>query len=175
MIEDANAYTPDGKFVFSFDLAGISADFAEASSIGRGVVETVDQIAREIKYSMAVEVSADRLTAPETWENLKWLLDKNDDLLLIISLAHSSKYTSSTVYDLLRVRNDIETTKVLYNIAPSEEEMRQTAQTAGSPLHYFKIPYRDAGKIIWSHNTDTWQQITAAIEGMCLLYPPRMC
>ncbi|CAC5383748.1 unnamed protein product [Mytilus coruscus] len=73
---------------------------------------------------------------------------------------------NGTTFDLLLLRNDADTDKLLYNI---DEAMYQNyvdvSSSAGSPLIYFNIAPRDASGILWSHNTDTWHLLNTATQG----------
>ncbi|XP_045162873.2 uncharacterized protein LOC123527471 [Mercenaria mercenaria] len=144
--------------MINFDLTADCCD----TGIGRGTVEYVDLLYNQVKSNSFVEVDVGNL--PFSWENVRWLLSKNEHLVLIISA--NSPINNDTVYDILTVRNDIDKNKVVYNIEDVvRTEFRHLASTAGSPLLYFDINPRDAGKIVWSHNTDTWDQLDKATSG----------
>ena len=67
---------------------------------------------------------------------------------------------------MLQARNDIDAEKLLYNLnIPTYNTFKEIASTAGSALHYFNIHPRDAGAVIWSHNTDTWDLLNMALTG----------
>jgi hypothetical protein len=73
---------------------------------------------------------------------------------------------NDTSFDALVIRNDIDAASVFYNFDGTlYNEFIFLASTAGSALIYFNIVPPDAGQIIWSHNTDTWEQLNAATAG----------
>jgi hypothetical protein len=144
--------------MISFDLTVKCCD----TGIGRGTVEYVDILCNQADVKCYIEV--DIRNVLKSWQDIKWLLNRNHDVLLIIS--DTSVINNESRYDSLTVRNDIDKNKVLYNFGETlKREFLHVASTAGSPLLYFDINPRDAGKIIWSHNTDTWEQINKATSG----------
>lgn len=146
------------KIGVNFDLTSICCQ----TPIGQGVIERVDYLNRQLKVLSTVEIDIESI--PSSWDNIRWLLGKNDRLSLILSSKTSR--VSDIIYKSLIVRNDIDKNKVLYNFERTfYNEFTHAASTAGSPLLYFDIYPRDAGKITWSHNTDTWEQINAATKG----------
>lgn len=81
-------------------------------------------------------------------------------------ISADASVNNGTLYNMLSVRNDIDSDKVLYNVDKELHfKFTHIASTAGSPLLYFDIHPRDAGNIIWSHNTDTWEQLNKATSG----------
>ena len=92
------------------------------------------------------------------------LLDRSQAITITASIDEQSD--NYTPYDLLYVRNDNDKERVFYKVnGTTLRSFRELVSTAGSPLHYFDIQPRDAGKIIWSHNTDTWELLHNAVNG----------
>lgn len=152
----------DNDIMISFDLTVKCCD----TGIGRGTVEYVDILCNQADVKCYIEV--DIRNVLKSWQDIKWLLNRNHDVLLIIS--DTSVINNESLYDSLTVRNDIDKNKVLYNFGETlKREFLHVASTAGSPLLYFDINPRDAGKIIWSHNTDTWEQINKATSGEAMM------
>ena len=101
---------------------------------------------------------------PSSWRELRKLLDRTKDFSLIVSTDEEAG--KETLYDLLTVRNDIDRTRAFYKVNRTTlSGLKDLASTAGSALLYFNIQPRDAGKIIWSHNTDTWELLNKAVHG----------
>ena len=139
----------------------ISPNCCGSLGLEHGTVEYIGFLIKDLNFSMTVEMDAALIST--SWTSMKWLLDTNPNLQLILSV-NSKDTVNSTA--LLLVRNDIYSNKVLYNINGAlYADFLDLASTAGSPLLYFGITPRDASDVIWSHNTDTWQLLNAATQG----------
>ena len=91
-------------------------------------------------------------------------MDKSRDITITVSADEKTGHEA--LYELLLVRNDVDRDRVFYKInGTTLLKFKELASTAGSPLLYFNIQPRDAGKIIWSHNTDTWELLNKAVNG----------
>ncbi|KAL4227550.1 hypothetical protein ACF0H5_012993 [Mactra antiquata] len=144
--------------VFNFDLTTQCCQ----SPIGRGVIEKVGQLQKRLKTPSTVEINVKSVQS--SWDDIRWLLDVNDRLTLILSTT--TLVGTDYIYSALIVRNDMDKNRIFYNFGGTIfSEFKAAASTAGSALLYFDINPRDAGNIIWSHNTDTWEQINAATAG----------
>ena len=150
-----------GNFVLNFDLTSCCQAY-----IGLGMAEYVDGLVNYVSYASSIEVNAEVLTSAESWGTLRWLLEKNDDLLLILTVSEpDTNGNDDVLYDMLTARNDMPANRVLYKLGYRQDDFRSLAITGGSSLLHFGIKSRDAGQIIWSHNTDTWDLLDTAIKG----------
>ena len=117
---------------------------------------------KSFDFPLMVEIQAKQWRS--SWRELENILGRSQDFSLVVS--SDGKTGKETLYDLLTVRNDIDITKAFYKIKGTTlTALIDLASTAGSPLLYFNIQPRDAGKIIWSHNTDTWELLNNATHG----------
>lgn len=146
------------NIIINFDITGNSCD----TNIGLGTMEFIAELLNELDSYASVEISTG--CVQESWETVRWLLSKNEQLALILS--QNINVTNSSLFDALTIRNDIDKDLVFYNFDRTfYKEFVYVASTAGSALLYFNINPRDAGRILWSHNTDTWEQLNAATSG----------
>lgn len=137
-----------------------------ATNIGHGTVEYIDQLYHKLRSKACVELDTESIKT--SWETVRWLLVKNEPLALVVS-TYTSVY-NDTSFDALVIRNDIDAASVFYNFDGTlYNEFIFLASTAGSALIYFNIVPPDAGQIIWSHNTDTWEQLNAATAGPVMM------
>jgi len=150
--------TSQKKIVTSFDLTYECCDFP----VGRGVLEYVEDLSTNNTNPSIIEV--DRRNIATSWPNLRSFLQRNDLYSLVVTYKPTTN--SSVLYDVLLARNDIEVSRLLYNMDALIADFKALASSAGNALDYFDIKPRDAAKIIWSHNTDTWEQINNATTGI---------
>lgn len=130
--------------------------------VGEGLIEFLWEKFRLFNFPLIVEIQARHWRL--SWRELEKLLDKSQSISLIVT--SDEQPGNEGLYDLLTVRNDIDIERVFYKVnGTTLTSFKDLASTAGSPLLYFDVHPRDAGKIIWSHNTDTWELLDDAVKG----------
>lgn len=143
----------------------ISKTFCHLYGIEYGTSEYISDLIKTLNFPVTkITIEIEATTIQSSWKDIKWILDTNPSVKLIISL--NSLKVNDTAFDLLLLRNDADKNKLLYNIDKTMyQEFVDVSSTAGSPLLYFNITPRDASDIIWSHNTDTWNLLNTATQG----------
>ena len=130
--------------------------------IGDGTIEYLWEKFKPTDLSVNVEINAKQWDT--SWRSLAILLERSNSTTIIIS--EDGRNDNGTAYELLLVRNDIDIDRAFYKVSGTTlARFKDLVSTAGSPLLYFDIKPRDAGKIIWSHNTDTWELLHEAVNG----------
>ena len=133
-----------------------------SNPIGEGIAEFILEAFKSFDFPLVIEIQAKQWRS--SWREIEKILDRSKDYSLVVSSDGESG--KEKLYDLLTVRNDIDRTKAFYKInGTTLSAFKDLTSTAGSPLLYFNIQPRDAGKIIWSHNTDTWGLLNNATHG----------
>ncbi|XP_052102961.1 protein FAM151A-like [Mytilus californianus] len=147
----------------------ISKTFCDLYGIEYGTSEYISDLIKNLAFpvtKVTVEMEVD--TVQSSWKGIKWILDTNPSVKLIIS-SNSLRF-NVTSFDLLLLRNDADKDKLLYNIDEAMfQDFVDVSSTAGSPLLYFNIAPRDASGILWSHNTDTWHLLNTATQGNVMM------
>lgn len=143
----------------------ISKTFCERYGIEYGTFEYISDMIKNLNFPVTkVTIEMKAAIIQSSWKGIKWILDTNPSVKLVIS--SNSLRVNCTAFDLLLLRNDADKGKLLYNIDEAlYQDFVDVSSTAGSPLLYFNITPRDASGIIWSHNTDTWNLLNTATQG----------
>ncbi|XP_052781837.1 protein FAM151A-like [Mya arenaria] len=134
------------------------------NKIGKGTLEYF----HDLTSTMIASVEVDIRSLSKSWDGLRLALNIDQNLTLIVTMNEETN-AYERLWDVLLARNDIDENKLLYNMKGYSAAFKTMSSSAGSPLIYFDIMPRDASKIIWSHNTDTWEQLNAATEGNVMM------
>ncbi len=77
-------------------------------------------------------------------------------------------WEGASIYDLLRVRNDIDKKFIYYDLPGIKFEwFKDLAITGGNPLNHFSNLEWDAQSIIWASNVNTKELLHTYIDGKC--------
>ncbi|CAH1248005.1 FAM151B [Branchiostoma lanceolatum] len=131
----------------------------------RGMVEEMHSYCKDLSQPVTFPIRNSLLGLPGTMENLKWLLSQSERYTITV---WTSVFDVHRIYDLVRCRNAFSHKRVYYDLPKQlEDDFLQAMQRHESkvnPLSFFPLERRDALLLTWSHETNSREKLTEALQ-----------